>query len=242
MKAKQSRTRSRSLEALTSVLGCLCAALGANSASAAGKDSYPNMAPISQYRIASAADEIALARSAAPGSVSDGAEILVLGERGYEVAVKGTNGFVCLVARAWDNNFDNSEFWNPKTRGPECLSPAAVRSVLPRHLMRTQWVLAGVSKTEMQHRESAERSAGTLKLPEPGALSYMMSKEGYLGDAAGGPWHPHVMFYVPLTEASQWGANLPGSPVASDSGGEDTTIFFIMVANWSDGTPGPAIH
>jgi len=80
MKAKQSRTRKgRFLQALTPVLGCLCAALGANSASAAGKDSYPNMAPISQYRIASAADEIALARSAAPASVSDGAEILVLG-------------------------------------------------------------------------------------------------------------------------------------------------------------------
>jgi len=243
MKAKQSKTRkSRGLQALLPVLGCLFAALGVNSARAAEKDSYPVMAPISQYRIAREADEIALARSAAPASISDGAEILVLGERGYEVAVKGTNGFVCLVARAWDNNFDNPEFWNPKTRGPECLSPAAVRSVLPRHLVRTQWALAGVSKTEMQHRESAERSAGTLKLPEPGALSYMMSKEGYLGDAAGGPWHPHVMFYVPLTEASQWGANLPGSPVASDSGGEDTTIFFVKVAIWSDGTPGPAIH
>ena len=73
-------------------------------------------------------------------------------------------------------------------------------------------------------------------------MSYMMSKDGYLGDAAAGPWHPHVMFYVPRTEASLWGANLPGSPVASNSGGEDTTIFFIMVANWSDGTPGPTIH
>jgi hypothetical protein len=243
MKAKQLKTRKgRGLQALTPVLGCLFAALGVNPAPAAGKDPYPIMAPISQYRIASEANEIALARSAAPASISDGAEVLVLGERGYDIAVKGTNGFVCLVARAWDNNFDSPEFWNPKTRGPECLSPAAVRSVLPRHLTRTKWALAGVSKTEMQHRESAERSAGSFKPPEPGALSYMMSKDGYLGDAAAGPWHPHVMFYVPRTEASLWGANLPGSPVASNSGGEDTTIFFIMVANWSDGTPGPTIH
>ncbi|MGH9641852.1 MAG: hypothetical protein ACRD3Q_05460, partial [Terriglobales bacterium] len=196
-----------------------------------------------QYRMASEASEIALARCAAPASVSDHAEVLVFGKHGYDIAIKGTNGFVCYVTRAWDDNFDSSQFWNLKIRSPMCLNPAAVRSVLPRYLTRTKWALAGVPKTEMQARERAERSAGTLKPPEPGSLSYMMSKGGYLNDAAAGPWHPHVMFYVPRTEASQWGANLPGSPVASDSGaGEDTTLFFVVVPKWSDGTPGPAIH
>jgi hypothetical protein len=91
----------------------------------------------------------------------------------------------------------------------------------------------------MQKREAAERLAGTLKAPEPGAVSYMMSKGGYLNDAAHGPWHPHVMFFAPRTDDAAWGANLPGSPLISDSHSyEQTTIFFVIVPNWSDGTPG----
>src|SRR5262252_6880077 len=74
---------------------------------------YPAMAPVEQYRIADAADEIALARSAAPPSISADAEVLVLGKQGYEPAVKGKNGFVCFVERSWAASFDDAEFWNP---------------------------------------------------------------------------------------------------------------------------------
>jgi len=63
------------------------------------KAPYPKMAPISQYMMADRNAEIALARTAAPASISRDAEILVLGQRGYETAVKGKNGFVCLVER-----------------------------------------------------------------------------------------------------------------------------------------------
>jgi hypothetical protein len=95
----------------------------------------------------------------------------------------------------------------------------------------------------MQAREAAEWKAGTLLAPEPGAISLMFSKGGYLNDAAAGPWHPHFMLFAPRTDASQWGADLPGSPVASDSVNyEKTTIVMIMVPNWSDGTPGPEVH
>src|SRR5687768_2969875 len=45
------------------------------------------------------AREIALARSAAPAIVSDSAEIWVLGDRGYEKVVSGTNGYGCIVQR-----------------------------------------------------------------------------------------------------------------------------------------------
>ena len=50
---------------------------------------YPTMAPIEQYRIANREAEIAMARTAAPPSVSAAAEVLVLGSSGYETAVKG---------------------------------------------------------------------------------------------------------------------------------------------------------
>ncbi|HEV2110853.1 MAG TPA: hypothetical protein VGT99_05815 [Gammaproteobacteria bacterium] len=203
-----------------------------------GKAPYPNMAPIEQYRSASQADEIALARSAAPASISGKAEILTLGAHGYETAVKGTNGFVCLVSRSWDDDFDDPEFWNPKMRGPMCLNPAAVRTILPSYLKRTEWVLSGVPIAEMLQRTKAAIIAKEITAPEGGAMCYMMSKGGYLGDDAGGHWHPHVMFYLPPTDAAQLGARLPGSPIAAASSDlEPVTIFMVVVPKWSDGTP-----
>ncbi len=219
------------------MLGCLMAAMSAIPVmAAAGEDTYPKMAAIEQYTIARA-DEIALARSAAPASVADHAEVLVLGPHGYEAAVKGTNGFVCYVSRSWDVAFDDPQFWNPKVRSPQCMNPAAVRSVLPRYLDRTEWVLAGVPKTEMQARETAERTGGKLKTPEPGAMCFMMSRGSYINDVAAGPWHPHIMFFVPHADGAEFGASLPGSPVHSDSTSyPDTTIVMVVVSAWSDGT------
>ena len=43
--------------------------------------------------------EIALAKSAAPESISRDAEVMVLGRHGYETVVKGKKAFVCMVAR-----------------------------------------------------------------------------------------------------------------------------------------------
>jgi hypothetical protein len=228
--------------AWAATLGILTAAMVWSQAGAAPDDPYPTMAPVSQYLTASRAEEVALARSAAPPSVAEHAEVLVLGAHGYETVVKGTNGFVCLVGRSWDVSFTDPQFWNPRIRTPQCDNAVSARTVRPRYLTRTEWVLAGVSKAEMQKRETAEWVAGTLKAPEPGAMCYMLSKGGYINDAAGGPWHPHVMFFTPRTDDAAWGANVPGSPVASDSKSyEHTTIFFMVVPNWSDGTPGPPL-
>jgi hypothetical protein len=221
------------------IMGLLTAAVVWRVA-AASDGPYPAMAPVSQYMMASRAEEIALARSAAPPSIANHATVLALGAHGYETAVTGTDGFVCVVGRSWDVSYTDPQFWNPKIRAPECFNATSARSVLPRYLARTERVLAGMSKSEMQTREAAERAAGRLKPPEPGAVCYMMSKGGYLNDAAGGSWHPHVMYFAPRTNDAAWGANLPGSPIASDSASYDeTTIFFVVVPTWSDGTPEP---
>jgi hypothetical protein len=199
------------------------------------KDPYPAMAPVAHYMMEQAA-EIALARSAAPASVADKAEVLVLGTHGYETAVKGTNGFVCYVGRSWENDIDNANFWNPKQRAPECDNAAAARSVLPYYLQRTQWVLSGVSKAEMLKRTKAEIAAGQIMAPEIGAMCFMLSKDGYLA-GAGGPWHPHVMFWGLPGPGSRWGADLPGSPIFSaPSDLMPYTIYFVPVRKWSDGT------
>lgn len=214
--------------------------LGAMGAAAAddAKSPYPSMAPVQQYRMASRAEEIALARTAAPTSISADADVMVLGEHGYETAVKGKNGFVCIVERAWFATFDDPNFWNPHTRGPDCYNRAAAASVLPISLERTQWVLSGVSKDEMISRSKS--SAAAKRLPAQGSVGYMMSKEQHLGDD--GHWHPHVMFFQPHTPTIDWGANLAGSPFfATDAGGPgEVTIFVVPVGKWSDGTSAAA--
>lgn len=204
------------------------------------KGPYPAMAPIAQYLIADQGAEIALARSAAPDAISRDATVLVLGPTGYETVVAGKNGFTCLVERSWMSPFDSPDFWNPKIRGPVCYNPAAVRSILPYTLNRTKLVLAGVPKAEMHASIVAAVAKGALPAPEPGAMSYMMAKDGYLGDSAG-HWHPHLMFHIPKTDGSTWGANLPGSPVVFNDQFTDMpepeVIFFVPVGKWSDGTP-----
>jgi hypothetical protein len=217
----------------------LCAAalaLGATgSAHAQGgtKDLFPSMAAVGQYRMTDRSEEIAMARSAAPASISDDAEVLVLGDQGYETAIKGKNGFVCLVERSWFAPFDDTEFWNPKTRSPICLNPAAASTVLRGDLEKTRWALSGVSKAGMVARiqSSARRP------PAPGSMAYMMSKQGHLSDAVG-HWHPHLMFFQPHIAVSDWGANLPGSPVLGHEGGpNEPTIYIVPLGKWSDGTP-----
>lgn len=203
------------------------------------KTTYPTMAPVDQYLSADEGAEIALARSAAPKSVSDGAEVLVLGQDGYKTAVKGGNGFVCMVLRSWTAGSDDPDFWNPKIRSPICFNAAGARTYLPITLMKTQLVLAGKAKKEMF--ESLESALDKKELPalEPGAMCYMMSKQQYLSDAAG-CWHPHLMFFVPRVAAESWGANLPGSPIiAADEPEDRLTIFMVPVAHWSDGTAAP---
>jgi hypothetical protein len=203
----------------------------------AKKAPFPSMAPVEQYRMASRSEEIALARSAAPASISGEAEVLVLGDRAYETAVKGKNGFVCLVERSWFASFEDPQFWNPRIRGPDCLNPAAVSSVLPVDLERTQWALAGLSKAEMLARTKTSTIA--QQAPAPGSMGYMLSKQGHLSDVAG-HWHPHLMFFQAHTTLSAWGANLPGSPVLGQEGSSnEATILFVPVGKWSDGTSAP---
>jgi hypothetical protein len=233
-------TRGRMMKAI--LLGAsLVAALLSTSWLARAQDltaSYLQMAPIDQYLMADRDAEIAMAHSAAPTAISGDAEVLVLGRHGYETALKGKNGFVCLVERAWMSPFDFSGFWNPKMRGPICFNPPAARSILPLTFKRTELVLAGLSKAQIIEGIKAF-DAKELPALEPGAMCFMMSRQGHLNDSVG-HWLPHLMFYIPLTDPKVWGADLPGSPVMLNpqfqGAPEPITEFMIPVHNWSDGT------
>ncbi|HKV92939.1 MAG TPA: hypothetical protein VJW20_10355 [Candidatus Angelobacter sp.] len=200
------------------------------------KTPYPSMAPLEQYLIQDRNAEIALARSAAPESISRDAEVLVLGRHGYETAVQGKNGFVCVVERSWTAPIDDPNFWNPKLRGPICFNPAAARSYLPRTIRKTELILAGRTKAQMIETIAAAIDKKDLPAMEPGAMCYMLSKQGYLDDHAG-HWHPHLMFFFSEGDPAAWGADLPGSPViAVKDSQERLTTFMVPVREWSDGT------
>jgi hypothetical protein len=208
----------------------------------AEKAAYPTMAPADAYLIADRNSEIALARSAAPASISDGAEVMVLGRRGFTTALRGTNGFLCLVERSWGAGSDDPEFWNPKIRSPICFNPAAARTVAPIFLMKTKLALEGKSKTEIAATTGASLDKKELPALEPGAMCYMMSKQQYLNDR-GMSWHPHLMFFVSGDAVKSWGADRPGSPIiAANDPEERVTIFMVWVGNWSDGSAPPAVE
>ena len=206
-------------------------------AAQAAKASYPAMAPVDQYLIADQNTEIALARSGAPASISDGAEVMVLGRKGFTTAVKGTNGFLCVVERSWGASTDASEFWNPKIRSPICFNPQAARTFARIFLMKTTLVLEGKSKAEIAAATASALDKKELPPLEPGAMCYMMSKQQYLNDE-GVSWHPHLMFFVSGDAAKSWGADLPGSPIISANDPEErVTILMVWVGHWSDGSP-----
>jgi len=129
-------------------------------------------------------------------------------------------------------------------RAPICYNAPASRTVLQYTLRRTQLALAGLSRTAIL----AKIEAMTLPTPEPGSMSYMLSKQQNLGEDAG-HWYPHVMFHVPKSygagDGAIWGADLPGSPIVYDNGHhlvpEPQTILMVPVRKWSDGSSAPAM-
>jgi hypothetical protein len=205
---------------------------------------YPMMAPQAQYMMERPA-EIALAQSAAPPAIAAKATVLVLTNRGYETAIKGSNGFVCVVERAWMSHYTFPQFWNPHMRGPLCFNPPAARSILPYTIKRTQLVLAGRSKPQMIAAIKDAIASHALPPLETGAMTYMMSKQGYLNDDAHN-WVPHLMFYFPRTEGSTWGADLPGAPPMLNPQFQDSpealSVIMVPVTHWSDGTSAPPMQ
>jgi hypothetical protein len=201
------------------------------------KAQYPSMAPVEQYLMADEQAEIALARTAAPVSISEQADVMVLRKDGYQEAAKGSNGFLCIVERGWGAATTEPEFWNPKVRAPICFNPTAAKSFVPIYLLKTKLALGGKLKEEIARAVEAAFREGKLPELEAGSMCYMLSKQQYLNDR-GVHWHPHLMFFVKGDAAKSWGADLPGSPVIAASDPEEgVTIMMVWVAKWSDGGP-----
>ena len=167
--------------------------------------------------------EIALARSAAPKEVSAGAEIYVLTERGYDVAVRGTNGNACLVSRSW-----------PESLEPQCFDPEAVRTVLQTELRRGALLQSGASMETINREIEDGVREGAFRVPTRPAMTYMMSSAQVLYDDEGkrvGAWQPHLMIFYPNLTSEQLGLGSTPNPAAAivvDPGQPLANIMIIV--------------
>jgi hypothetical protein len=231
----QGAGRTASMQLLAAAM-LLLSATRARAADASGQ----SIGQVDPYLMADRNAEVALARSAAPPAVSAEATVLVLTRHGFETASEGKNGWLCLVDRSWTAAFRDARFWTPRSRGPACFNPAAVRSVVPIILKRAELALAGHPQAEIAAAMRAAVERQELPALEPGAMCYMMSHDQRLGDGSG-PWVPHLMFYVPKMDPAAWGADQPGAPVFLNSqfngAPEPVTVLMVEVDEWSDGTP-----
>lgn len=168
-------------------------------------------------------EEVALARSAAPGAVSDSASVWVLGERGYELAVHGSNGNACYVSRDWLESLE-----------PHCFDAEGAVTVLPMAMHRIALLHQGRSIAEADREISDGIASGRFRLPRRPAMSYMMSAAQRLISDEGHPvgrWHPHLMIYYPYLTASDLGLGTRpdmGTAIVVDGGKPLANIMIVL--------------
>lgn len=196
---------------------------------------------ITPYLMSNRAEEIALARSAAPSDVTRKATVLVLTPKGYTEAALGTNGFTCLVLRSFTATPGDKNFWNPRVKGPACFNPPASHTVLPAMLAQVDWMLTGATAADLNARIKKAYAEKRFTVPAAGAMAYMLSPEQYLSDDDPHRWMPHLMFYYDraLTGATfgAGGYHAPIIDASTDDPNAPVQVIFIPLRAWSDGTP-----
>jgi hypothetical protein len=179
------------------------------------------------------AEEIALARSAAPAEISRGASVLVLQRGGYVVAEKGTTGVTCYVNR------DRTE-----SLEPHCFDDEGSATIVPIQLRRAELREWGWEKDKIEGDIAAGLQSGRFRLPRRPAVSYMMSSGQVLYSPTSGKrvgqWHPHIMIYYPWMTSHDIGladstgpAN--GPTVAED--GEAMSSVMVIVPDFVSPVP-----
>ena len=169
------------------------------------------------------ADEVALARSAAPPEVSAAATVLALEAGGYVVAEQGTNGVTCYVNRS-----------QPESLEPHCFDEEASRTILPIQLRRAELRQRNVPANEIDRAIEKGIADGTFHLPRRPAMSYMMSAAQVLYDPRGqrvGAWQPHLMIYYPYLTQAQLGLGAEPSTRAAlvaDAGSATASIVIVV--------------
>ncbi|MGH9353354.1 MAG: hypothetical protein ACRD2G_14530 [Terriglobia bacterium] len=211
------------------LLVSICVSVAYSQSSTTQVHKYP---PLEKYLMAQA-DEIALARSAAPANISDDATVKVLTKSGYTVAQDGSNGWVCIVMRGFSApTFSPAQFrdlvYDSSVRAPICFNPTAVREVLPYYELRTTLALQGKDPDDIAEGVQAAYATGKLPRREGVSFAYMWSADQNLGPGIG-CWHPHVMVFAPYYENPMVGGNTFGSPLPQGSDDAGTPFAVVVI-------------
>jgi hypothetical protein len=191
---------------------------------------YP---PLSEYMMPEDS-EIALAKSAAPKSISDRATIKVLTTSGYHVVHDGDNGFVCVVMRGFAApTFTPASLrtlvYDPKTRAPICFDPQAAKTALPYYELRHKLGMEGKTPDQITALVQAAYKKGDIPKRDSASFAYMWSADQVLGPA--NHWHPHMMVFIPNYDNSMLGDNELGGhlPFINDDAGTPFAVGVIAV-------------
>jgi len=174
--------------------------------------------------------EIAVARSAAPETLSAKATVWVLTRNGYEKAVEGENGANCLVTRGWSAPFDTDLFGWPELVAPICYDAIASGAPMKEQILRAELGLKGKSHDEIKAAVYRAYADGELRQLDRVGLSYMYSHAQVLGPTVG-HWHPHLMIHAPYYTNDLLGPNTisSGDPVVVEAGGTGRAIIAVPV-------------
>jgi hypothetical protein len=177
--------------------------------------------------------EVALARSAAPPSITSRATIKVLSESGYQIVREGDNGFVCMVMRGWSApTFTPVQFralvYDAHVRAPICFNPAAARTVVPLQELRAKLAMAGKTPEQIADGVQAAYARGEIPHMDGVAFAYMWSAHMHLGPGIGA-YRPHIMVYTPYAVNAMLGGNDFGgnAPFVSDDAGTPFAVTVI---------------
>lgn len=151
-------------------------------------------------------EELRLAMSAGPLTVSQQADVYVMGSQGFERAISGSNGWACIVVRVAANK---------QNVAPHCLNPDAVKSVLPAFLVEAKLQARGLDAAAIDAELRRQFESKELALPSGPAYAYMMSEGQRLGPS-NGAFRPHFMLYMPYVKNE-------------DIGGDPTKMQFPFV-------------
>lgn len=179
------------------------------------------------------AEEIALARSAAPPEISRGSTVLVLERGGYVVAEKGTTGVTCYVNR---DRVESLE--------PHCFDAEGSATIVPIQLRRAELREWGWEKAAIENDIATGLQAGRFRLPRRPAMSYMMSSGQVLYSPTSGKrvgnWHPHIMIYYPWMTGRDIGladSTGPANGPAMAQEGEAMSSVIVIVPDFVNPVP-----
>jgi hypothetical protein len=141
--------------------------------------------------------EIALALSACPESVADGAAVYVLGKAGYVKVRDGRNGFTAIVQHAL-----------PRSQEPQCMDAEGTRTFLPRYLKVAELRAQGKTAEEIGRFVARAFETGNFQAPVRPGVDYMLSTQNYVAGPDGNVSHfpPHIMFYAPYLKNTDIGS------------------------------------